>query len=146
VTEDGGRETGGNTTAERDRQLFRLAQRFLLFQGHTLVRQLVAEFVDGELRDRLSPLFIHKGRATYLSNSIRNLFTDQRQEASVQASKALGSCDFGQAGEHARRVGRLGDEPDSGGFHRREEDVGEESAKARWVSDWGTCESERIKV
>lgn len=131
VTEDGGRETGGDPTPERDRQLFRLAQCFLLFGRHALVRQLVTEFVDGELRERVSTIFAvrhpDRGQTTYLSNGIRDLFTDQRQESGVQAGNPLGPCDLGQARDHAGCVGRVGDEPDSGGFHRCEEDVGEES-------------------
>lgn len=138
VTEDGGGETGGNTTSERDGQLCRLAQRFLLFRGHTLERQLVTEFINGELRGMNQHLSSPEKKATpHLSDGVRNLFTDQRQEPGVQARETLGSCNLGQAGEHAGRVGRVRDEADTGGFHRCEEDVCEESVGAEGLA--GGC-------
>lgn len=49
MTEDGGGETGGDTASEGDGQLCRFAERFLLFRRHALERQLVTEFINGEL-------------------------------------------------------------------------------------------------
>lgn len=61
MTEDGCGETGDDTTSERDGQFLPLAERFLLFRGHSLERQLVAEFIDGELRDGGSAMYTQRG-------------------------------------------------------------------------------------
>lgn len=52
MTEHRRGEPGDNSTSKGDRQLVGLTQRFLLGRGHPLERQLVTEFINGELHER----------------------------------------------------------------------------------------------
>lgn len=84
VTEHRGSETGNHTASEVDSELTGCR---LLVLVHTLVDGLVHPLVDGKLTDR-----------------IRNLFKQDRDEPGVQAANALGASELGEARNETGRV------------------------------------------
>jgi hypothetical protein len=118
VRQDGGSRTGRDPAAQVDSQLFHPPQVGLFVLVHPLECEFVAKLVDRELSvERVRPtrkqvddeferrisLYYYtrprSGRAgTHLSDSIRNLFTDQGQEPGVQTGEPFFGAQLGEPG------------------------------------------------
>lgn len=84
LRENGGSETGNDTTSEGDTKLLRASEVGTLRCGHLAIDELCAALIDGEL-----------------SNSVRDLLEEDWDEAGVETCQALCRYEFGKGRNEA---------------------------------------------